>query len=132
MKKTIRITESDLNRIVRESVRRMVNEETWNGHEIVSSTEDVIERYYDNVAQAADLLNKAAKLLNGSINVHDIEWMKSNSQLNDIVSGLPLAIEATSDAYSRVGAVRVEMDEGPQNEPEDWYERNEHGDFDTY
>ena len=47
---------------------------------------------------------------------------------------IPLAIERVKDAIGRVGGIISEMDDpsdSAQTEPEDWYGRNEHGNFDN-
>ena len=54
MKRTIKLTESDLNRIVMESVRRMVNEE----YPSQVSTEYIISTYYDRFEQARQLMKQ--------------------------------------------------------------------------
>ena len=135
MKRRIRLTEGDLHRIVKESVKRALNEN--NQYDL--TVEQLIDKYYKNFEEAYKLLDKANKLLNGSINVREIESIISKRNAgevnNDVQYCLPEAVRYVSDARSYVGSVVDAMDnynERDYEEPEDWYERNEHGDFDEY
>ena len=135
MKRTIRLRESELRQMIAESVKRVLNED--NQYDL--TVEQLIDKYYKNFEEAYKLLDKANKLLNGSINVREIESINSRIDTgevdNDIEYCLPEAVRSVSDARSYVGTVYYGMEhynEGDYEEPEDWYERNEHGDFDEY
>ena len=135
MKRTVKLNESELRRMISESVRRVLNEN--NQYDL--TPQELIDKYYKNFEEAYKLLDKANKLLNGSINVREIESINSKIDAgevnNDIEYCLPEAVRSVSDARSYVGSVYSAMDnynERDYKEPEDWYERNEHGDFDEY
>lgn len=127
MKRTIRLTESDLHRVIKESVRRMVNEE----YPYQVSTEYIISTYRDRFEQARELMKQVVQLT--KVDVHELEAMNGGN--DDIQYCMPSTVEAIKDAYGRLYSLVNEMEEyneDPQNESEDWHERNEHGDFDTY
>lgn len=135
MKRRIRLTEGDLHKIVKKSVDRVLNENS----QYDLTVEQLIDKYYKNFEEAYNLLSKANKLLKGSINVREIESINSKIDAgevhNDVEYCLPNAVEAVYNARSYVGDVFYAMDnynERDYEEPEDWYERNEHGDFDEY
>ncbi len=126
-KRTIRLTESDLHRVIKESVRRMVNEE----YPYQVSTEYIISTYRDRFEQARELMKQVVQLT--KVDVHELEAMNGGN--DDIQYCMPSTVEAIKDAYGRLYSLVNEMEEyneDPQNESEDWHERNEHGDFDTY
>ena len=125
-KKLIRLTEQDLHRIVKESVNRVINES-------VSST-------------AADKLRQCSRNLDRVLNtikndmIGLIDSIKDGTSfgvyskvMNNFRYSYPQMIndcyEPIIDEYiqSKIVANKEDIDE-----PEDWYERNEHGDFDTY
>ena len=134
MKQRIKLTESDLHRIVKESVRRALNE----NNKYYLTPQELIEKYYNNFSEAYKLIAKADKLIR-AMNIYEIESIISKIDAgevdNDMQYCLPGAIDAVHDAKSRLGTVVYEMEnynDSDDKEPEDWYERNEHGDFDEY
>lgn len=115
MKRTIKLTESDLRRIVTESVRRMVNEE----YPSQVSTEYIISTYHDRFEQARQLMKQVVQLTN--VDVHELEAMSDGN--DDIQYCMPPTVEAIKDAYGRLYTLVNEMDEfGEGPEPTDYHE----------
>lgn len=115
MKRTIKLTESDLRRIVTESVRRMVNEE----YPSQVSTEYIISTYHDRFEQARQLMKQVVQLT--KVDVHELEAMSDGS--DDIQYCMPPTVEAIKDAYGRLYTLVNEMDEfGEGPEPTDEHE----------
>ena len=133
-KNTIRLTESELKRIITESVKKVLNEnymtvyqscnmdmKTVLGdikrqvHEIYSLLSD---GYSDNDREKR---RKAHKMFHSFIN-HDMIY----TYPNEIASAYKPIIDYYFESNNNTSY-------GSENgyEPEDWYERNEHGDFDT-
>jgi hypothetical protein len=115
MKRTIKLTESDLRRIVTESVRRMVNEE----YPSQVSTEYIISTYRDRFEQARQLMKQVVQLT--KVDVHELEAMSDGN--DDIQYCMPPTVEAIKDAYGRLYSLVNEMDEfGEGPEPTDEHE----------
>ena len=115
MKRTIKLTESDLNRIVMESVRRMVNEE----YPSQVSTEYIISTYYDRFEQARQLMKQVVQLT--KVDVHELEAMNGGN--DDIQYCMPPTVEAIKDAYGSLYTLVNEMEEfGEGPEPTDEHE----------
>lgn len=128
-KRLIRLTEQDIHRIVKESVKKILKEDDsapniYNNrsmftklmHQVMSKMQGINDTFFYNV-------------LNGRINQFSI---LSNEEKNKLVEIAEMANKLNGDI-----AYLSEMLEGQsslqfEHEPEDWYERNEHGDFDTY
>lgn len=125
-KKLIRLTEGDLHKIVEKSVNRVINES-------VSST-------------VADKLRQCSRNVDGVLNtikndvIDIIDSIKDGESfgvyskvMNNFRYSYPQMInncyKPIIDEYIQSKTVVNKED---NYEPEDWYERNEHGDFDAY
>ena len=125
-KRTYRLTESKLRGMIREAVKSVINES-------VSST-------------AADKLIQCERNVNGVLNtiknnvIELIDSIKDGTDfrvyskiMNDFKYSYPQMI---NDCYKPIIDEYIQSSTEVNNEdfcePEDWYERNEHGDFDTY
>ena len=125
MKRRIKLTESDLNRIVMESVRRMVNEE----YPSKVSTEYIISTYRDRFEQARQLMKQVVQLT--KVDVHELEAMSDGN--DDIQYCMPPTVEAIKDAYGRLYSLVNEMEEfGEGPEPTDYHELFDKGYTDNF
>ncbi len=115
MKKRIRLTESDLHRIVKESVNRVLKE--TNGNDtidrewyskrgaILDDDEEYIARYYDIFDKAYHSIYKLENFLNKSVNVNDFEYLSyqvRNSKGSAIQNAIIEAINAVHNAESKL------------------------------
>ena len=117
MKKTIRLNKGDLHRMISESVKRVLNESYT---ETIDLTQDFDE--------FTDTLSKAWNKLNHRF-IHFSPDEKMDKQLNQIYRLLGQIYDLASSNKTTT----IQCADGDEyDEPEDWYERNEHGDFDTY
>ena len=128
-KKLIKLTESDLHRIVKESVNRILKED--------DSTPDI----YNNRSMFASLMYETMSkmndineilfftALNGRINEFKI---LSNEEKDRLVQIADMANRLNSNMAYLSEMLESQSSSQFEHEPEDWYERNEHGDFDTY
>ncbi len=135
-KQVIKLTESDLHNIIKESVNKILVENkhydsvmykcndnlksvVYNlGNKIKNLYSSLVDSFHDN---DRELYSKAMNLYNELIN-YDIKyqlpydiWKALDPMVTDYTN--------TNKEYNH----KKDFDE-----PEDWYERNEHGDFDTY
>lgn len=126
MSKRIRLTESDLHRIINESVNRVINE---SGN--LTAT--------DKLRQCSGNLDRVLNTIKNDV-IEIIDSIKDGTSsgvyskvMNNFRYSYPQMInncyKPIIDEYvqSKIVANKEDFDE-----PEDWYERNEHGDFDTY
>ena len=68
-KKIIRLTESDLHRIIKESVRRIIREGEFDKDGIYHSSNEIsaMEKAFGNYKKGSDVLAKGVKVLRGNI-----------------------------------------------------------------
>ena len=121
-KQVIRLNESQLKRIVKESVKRALNENQYKDY----------SQYFDMFDQAYETIRKVYKDLSKHISYQEAcELCNSNEELPYLVGHAMMSLR---DCYNNLGSVTIEIQEpiNQASEPEDWYERNEHGDFDEY
>lgn len=130
MKKTIRLTESDLHNVIRESVKRILKEGN-NSAQNIYNNRSVFAKLIDQTLSKIHDINDTLfySVSNGGINQFSI---LSNEEKERLVK-----IAETTNKLAGDIAYLLEMLESQPNsqfeqEPEDWHERNEHGDFDTY
>ena len=120
-KKLIRLTESDLHRIVKESVKKVIKEEN-------EPSKDYTQ-YYELFEGLYKTVFSAYQKLKATFDFRELEAMQySGKELPTIIAG---AVESMRESSSRLKNVIQEIEEPSDsyNEPEDWFERNEHGDF---
>ena len=129
-KRTIRLTESDLHRVIRESVKRILKEGN-NSAQNIYNNRSVFAKLIDQTLSKIHDINDTLfySVSNGGINQFSI---LSNEEKERLVK-----IAETTNKLAGDIAYLLEMLESQPNsqfeqEPEDWHERNEHGDFDTY
>ena len=132
-KNRIKLTESHLHSIIKESVKKVLKESALssNASDVLISCNHnvsaVLERMKNDFANVYRLLrdgdeenlHKAISAYRDIMNnFTDHEYQ---SQIND-------AYEPLTNAFINSNSVN----DDDSYEPEDWYEINEHGDFDTY
>lgn len=135
MKKTIRLNERELHRMISESVKRVLNEECITSHagdilnncarnvrSVLNGIRNEFVKVYDMTRDAAndgdsfhDAISAFRDLMS-KFTHHEYE-MQINNAFKPIIDTFMTNNQANGEDYS---------------EPEDWYERNEHGDFDTF
>ena len=125
-KKLIPLTENNLHRIVEKSVNRIMNES------VSSTVADKLRQCSSNVDEVLNTIKN--DVINLIDSIKDGEGFGAyNKIMNNFRYSYPQMInncyEPIIDEY--IQSKTVVNKEGI-NEPEDWYERNEHGDFDTY
>ena len=128
-KKLIRLTESDLHRIVKESVNRILKEDDSTPN-IYNNRSMFAKLMYQTMSKMHDINETLFyNVLNGRINQFKI---LSNEEKDRLVQIADMANKL--DGNMAYLSEMLESQSSPQfeDEPEDWYERNEHGDFDTY
>ena len=147
-KKLIRLSEQDLHKIVKESVNRIIKEDL-NGNLKHKDLKFVRNRWYDDDSEIG--VKTAFQIIRGYINdVYGYGAYPRNPRISQrYVDSLYSKLKEVEDAinpdsdlataaanqnlnhYSikngKVSPTRFRSDD---EEPEDWYERNEHGDFD--
>ncbi len=80
MKQRIRLSESSLHRIIKESVKRVLNE----NNEYDLSPQEIIEKYYNNFSEAYKLIDKANKLIS-AVNRYEIESIISKIDAGEVL-----------------------------------------------
>lgn len=130
-KQLIRLTEGDLRKIIKESVNKLLMENhpfnsvidkcDNNLNSVVFDLKSQIKELYSTLIAAfiendKELTFKAMRIYNR---------LTQDDYSNKIWIALKPLVEAYRDFY------RNNEHENDFDEPEDWYERNEHGDFDT-
>jgi len=99
MKKLIRLTESDLHRIVENAVRRTINEDKWYGNNESDyvNDDDEIERpnYYRRCIEISDMLNSIRNYL-GDITYNNPRVESKAKELLQCIATLNRAIYPTS------------------------------------
>lgn len=147
MRRTIRLRESDIHRIVKESMNRIIKEDL-DGNLMHKDLRFVRDQWYDRGGYGA---KKALQTLRDYI-YHLYGDKAENPRINrnyvnslfSKIDDLEKAINPDSDlataaanqrlnSYSNKGGkIQPTRFRSDDEEPEDWYERNEHGDFDLY
>ena len=97
MKKLVRLTESDLHRIVKESVKKIVNEE-FNHDQYVQ----LVQGAYDKVAEASDLIRKASSMVQSEGTYH-IGYLNEAYKALGTASGALQAADASRPKSGRPG-----------------------------
>lgn len=132
-KNRIRLTESQLHSIIKESVKRVLKESAPSSNAtnvLISCSHNVsavLESMKNDFANVYRLLrdgdeedlHKAISAYRDIMN--NFTYHKYQSQIHN-------AYEPITNAFINSNSVN----DDDFHEPEDWYERNEHGDFDTY
>lgn len=108
-KNRIRLTERQLHSVIKESVRRVLNETSLHPTTLMNYTQQLHEisnslMGYSDLRDVQQLIGKSANMLD------NYGFEKFGKYFSDMLDD-----ELTKE-----------------KEPEDWYERNEHGDFDNY
>ena len=133
-KNTVRLTESELKNIITESVKKVLNENHMTVYQYCQmNMKTVLGDIKKQVREIYSLLSdgysdndrekriKASDMLHSFIN-HDMIYTYPNEIANAYKPIIDYYFESNNNTSY-----------GSENdyEPEDWYERNEHGDFDT-
>ena len=128
-KKLIRLTESDLHRIVEKSVNRILKEDDSTPN-IYNNRSMFAKFMYQTMSKMHDI-NEALfyDVLNGRINQFKI---LSNEEKDRLVEIAEMANKLNGNIAYLSEMLESQSSSQFEHEPEDWYERNEHGDFDTY
>ena len=124
MKQTIKLKESDLKRMIAESIRGTLKESNGNDTidrewysqkgAILDDEEEYIARYYNIFEKAYDSARKLYNFLNNTVNVHDIEYLRyqvRNSKDSDIQNAIYEALKAVNNAESKLHNVFYMMKE---------------------
>lgn len=128
-KKLIRLTESDLHRIVKESVNRVLKEDDSTPN-IYNNRSMFAKLMYQTMSKMHDINETLFyNVLNGRINQFKI---LSNEEKDRLVEIAKMANKLNGNIAYLSEMLESQSSSQFEYEPEDWYERNEHGDFDTY
>ena len=124
MKQTIKLRESELRRMIAESIRGTLKESNGNDTidrewysqkgAILDDEEEYIARYYNIFEKAYDSARKLYIFLNNTVNVHDIEYLRyqvRNSKDSDIQNAIYEALKAANNAESKLHNVFYMMKE---------------------
>ena len=124
MKQTIKLRESELRRMIAESIRGTLKESNGNDTidrewysqkgAILDDEEEYIARYYNIFEKAYDSARKLYNFLNNTVNVHDIEYLRyqvRNSKDSDIQNAIYEALKAVNNAESKLHNVFYMMKE---------------------
>lgn len=111
----IKLTESQLHQIIKKSVKKVLNEE--------KRTSDWSE-YVQNIGHEID--NKLSKL---SSLLYDNRSWNGAMELFDKIHKIQQEVR---DTFYTNHVFTYDWKGEESKEPEDWYERNEHGDFDEF
>ena len=121
-KNPIRINESTLHKIIKESVKRVLKESALssNAADVLISCNHNVSAVWESLLRDGDKedLHKAISAYRDIMNNFTYEYQ---SQIHD-------AYEPIINTFINSNSVN----DDDSYEPEDWYERNDHGDFDTY
>lgn len=143
-KNTIRLTESELNRVISESVKRVLKEgnfsnqlrsslKTGNQNEVVE-----IYNFLTDVKKKIHFLYFAGERLNGEIKTklenaaEIIHKYLTDDVINAVVNGIRQNGIYGGDKKKPIDLSIPFKKRHEYVEPEDWYERVEHGDFDEF
>ena len=134
-KNRIRLTESQLHKVIKESVRRVLKESA-----LSSNAADVLKSCNHNLGKVLQSMKndfvKVYSLLRGGVE-NENDFHKAISAYRDIMDKFTNHeyLSQISNAYEPITNAFINSNRADDDkfyEPEDWYERNEHGDFDTY
>lgn len=131
-KNPIRINESTLHKIIKESVKRVLKESA-----LSSNAADVLISCNHNVSAVLE------RMKNDFANVYSLlrdgdkeDLHKAISAYRDIMNNFTYEYQSQiHDAYEPIINTFINsnsVNDDDSYEPEDWYERNDHCDFDTY
>jgi hypothetical protein len=131
-KQVIRLTESDLRKVIKESVNKLLMENhpfnsvidkcDNNLNSVVFDLKSQIKELYSTLI--ASFRENDKELTFKAMSIYN-RLTHENNYSNKIWRAFSPLVEAYHDFY------RNNEHENDFDEPEDWYERNEHGDFDT-
>lgn len=129
MKKRIRLTESDLHRIVKESMNRILKEDDSTPN--IYNNRSMFAKFMSQISSKMHGINTTLfyHVLNGNIDEFNI---LSNEEKDRLVEIAKMANKLTGNIAYLSEMLESQSSSQFEHEPEDWYERNEHGDFDTY
>lgn len=128
-KKLIRLTEQDLHKIVKESVNRILKEDDSTPN-IYNNRSMFAKLMYQTMSKMHDINETLFyNVLNGRINQFKI---LSNEEKDRLVEIAEMANKLNGNIAYLSEMLESQSSSQFEHEPEDWYERNEHGDFDTY
>ena len=132
-KNRIRLTESQLHSIIKESVKKVLKESALSSNAsnvLISCNHNVsavLERMKNDFANVYRLLRDGDEEdLHKAISAY--RDIMNNFTYHEYQSQINNAYEPLANAFINSNSVN----DDDSYEPEDWYERNEHGDFDTY
>ena len=132
-KNRIKLTESHLHRIIKESVKKVLKESALSSNAsnvLISCNHNVsavLERMKNDFANVYRLLRDGDEEdLHKAISAY--RDIMNNFTDHEYQSQINNAYEPLTNAFINSNSVN----DDDSYEPEDWYERNEHGDFDTY
>lgn len=128
-KKLIRLTEQDLHKIVKESLNRILKEDDSTPN-IYNNRSMFAKLMYQTMSKMHDINETLFyNVLNGRINQFKI---LSNEEKDRLVEIAEMANKLNGNIAYLSEMLESQSSSQFEHEPEDWYERNEHGDFDTY
>jgi hypothetical protein len=128
-KKLIRLTEQDLHKIVKESINRILKEDDSTPN-IYNNRSMFAKFMYQTMSKMHDINETLFyNVLNGRINQFKI---LSNEEKDRLVEIAEMANKLNGNIAYLSEMLESQSSSQFEHEPEDWYERNEHGDFDTY
>ena len=134
-KNRIRLTESQLHRVINESVKRVLKENALssNAADVLRSCSHNISAVLENMKK--DFANVYGMLRDGVETKEDFH--KVISAYRDIMNKFTYhkyesQIHHAYDPITKAFINSNLVDDDEFYEPEDWHERNEHGDFDTF
>ena len=132
-KNRIRLTESQLHSIIKESVKKVLKESALSSNAsnvLISCSHNVsavLERMKNDFANVYRLLRDGDEEdLHKAISAY--RDIMNNFTYHEYQSQINNAYEPITNAFINSNSVN----DDDSHEPEDWHEKNEHGDCDTY
>ena len=135
MKQKIRLTENELKQIVAESVKNILKENnnfTYVMDNCKHDLNSVISKFGDKIRNLYELLTDAKSY-------NDKELYRQARKLYNTIISYDLKYSLPFEIWNALNPIVTDYINSHKNslnndfdEPEDWYERNEHGDFDTH
>lgn len=150
-KNTIRLTESELKKVITESVKRVLKEDNFfnqvDSSRQTGNAKEVMEiyKFLTDVKNKIHFLHWSKNRINGDIQeklsdaANTIQKYLTDDVINAIINGLRAGGKSVygGDKKQPVDLTKpfkqrhpYHFDDYEYDEPEDWYERVEHGDFD--